>query len=255
MKYVPKELERTADISRGRESRAETLRQAVLAVAALAVLYVALGLLADFIALRIPSSWEAVLARTPISSVGEVSDDARLTDILDRLLAAGELRELPYQLRVVDMSAPNAFAFPGGLIGVTRGLLDDVESEQGLAMVLGHELGHHHQRHVLKRLGRVLLIVAPVMALSQQAGSVIADVLELGERRYSREQEREADAIGLQLVYDAYGNTDGALEFFELVLDEGGGGRWSGLSASHPPTAERIEALRQQARQLERIGG
>ena len=250
MKYVPKRLERTADISRGIESRGEVFRQALLALGVLALVYLGLGMLAELVAARIPTSWEARLANAVASSVGEEAEDTRLVQVFNRLLAQGDLRPLPYHLTVFDIDLPNAFAFPGGAIGVTSGLLDSVQSEQGLAMVIGHELGHHHKRHVLKRLGRALLIVAPIVAVSGQGAEVITRLLELGESGYSRSQEREADEIGLRMVHKVFGNTKGALEFFENIVKEEGDDRWAGLAASHPATGERIDDLRALAAEL-----
>ena len=250
MKYVPKQLERTADVSRGKGNRWEALVQGAQAFVALAVLYAALGYAADFIAERIPSRWEAQIVGSGQGSTDDPSLQ-RPQQVLDKLLVTGDIRPLPYRLTLIDHDSPNAFAFPGGMIGITSGLLDKVSSEPGLAMVLGHEIGHHHRRHVLKRLGRVFLIVAPVAALSGEAGRLIVDFLNLRELAYSREQEREADRIGLELVAATYDTVDGALEFFEVILaEQGSDGPWSGLAASHPPTQERLDALRLQATEL-----
>lgn len=250
MKYVPKQLERTADVSRGKGDRWEALVHGGQALVTLAVLYMALGYAADLVAEYIPSTWEARIAGLEGAAVDDPAL-SRAQGILGQLLASGGIRRLPYRLTLVEHESPNAFAVPGGIIGVTTGLLDKVESESGLAMVIAHELGHHHKRHVLKRLGRVFLIVVPVAALSGEAGRLVVDLLNLSERAYSREQEREADRIGLDLVAATYGNIEDALEFFEVILEEqGSAGTWSGLAASHPPTAERLEALRHQAKEL-----
>ncbi len=250
MKYVPKRLERTADISRGARGGWDTLLGGVQVLAVLGVLYLVLGFVADLLAEKIPSSWEARFGRAP--ALEQIDTGlTRVEDILERLLEVATVRPLPYRVLILDHDIINAFAFPGGTIAVTRGLLDAVESDVGMAMVVGHEIGHHDARHVLKRLGRVVLIAAPVMALSGDAASWIDDLLHLGEGKYSRDQEREADEIGLRLVFDAYGTTEGALEFFEHVADEQGDvGRWAGLAASHPPTKERIDSLRSQAAEL-----
>ncbi len=250
MKYVPRRLARTADISRGERRRGEALAEAVPILVFLVLAYLALGLVADVVAARVPSSWEGKVSW----SVG-TPDSGALTwpqIILDRLLVHAPVRELPYRLVLLDSPEPNAFAMPGGTIGVTTGLLDGVEGELGLAMVLAHELGHHDARHVLKRLGRVLLVTLPFVLVSGEVGEFVNRFLMFGELSYSREQEREADQIGLRLVYAAYGDTSGALEFFEMIqAKEGDGGRWSRLLESHPPTVERIEALKKLARELE----
>jgi predicted Zn-dependent protease len=256
--YVPRELRETADVSRGRFDARDTARRVLRLAAVLVVAYVALGFVAEGVATWLPTSWEArLIVPERWATVGdhEVAR-TRAQATLERLLAAGTVRPLPYRLVVVETATPNAFAIPGGTIGVTSGLIERVESERGLAMVLAHELGHHHERHTVRRLGRALLLYVPLALLLGDQGAVTTVTLQLAERRYSRTQERAADALGLRLVHAAYGDTRGALEFFEEVQRETarGAGAWSGLAATHPPTAERIEALETLARELDGSG-
>ena len=152
------------------------------------------------------------------------------------------------------MPDPNAFALPGGGVGVTRGLLEKVESETGMAMVLAHELGHHAGRHSLKRIGRTLVWNT---LLNVVLGGVDLSALELGlwlsESGYGREQERNADQFGMKLVHKIYGHTQGALEFFELVQTESGqdDSEWLAFTSTHPLTTERISYLKDLQQHLE----
>jgi predicted Zn-dependent protease len=256
MKYVPKRLVRTADVSRGRTSLRETLANFAIVLGSVVAAYAGLGVLADVVADRIPESWETRLAflATRIDPEPDHEAAARLQAIFDRLLAADpELRALDYRLLVTRQEAPNAFALPGGLVAVTTGLLDTVEGDEGLALVLGHELGHHHRRHVLHRLGRALFVALPVTALAGDSGRWLGTLLGLLEGKYSRDQEREADRIGLALVFKSYRTTDGALEFFEKMLAESGpSGRWARMTTEHPALEERIRDLRRLAEELSR---
>lgn len=251
MKYVPKRLDRTRDISRGKTDPRVLAFRTARAVAVMAALYLLLGVGAEELARRIPTDWEA---RFPVQVSGSEVDPAleRVREIMDSLLAAGRLRPLPYRLILIDQPEPNAFAYPGGTIGVTRGLLDQVKSETGLAMVIGHELGHHHRRHVLRRLGRAVVVLVPLAALMSTSSDLLIRLFDLVESKYSRDHEREADRIGLTLVHRVYGSTDGALEFFEFMADEHGdrAGMWSSLAATHPPSKERLETLAEYARRL-----
>ena len=257
MKHVPKRLDRTADISRGKHDRRETAIHAATLLGALAVFYVSLGFVAELVADRIPASWEAKLAALATVEPGNGHEVAteRVAPVLERLIAAGDLRPLDYRVAVLKDPSANAFALPGGSILVTTGLLDTVEGETGLAMVLGHELGHHDARHVLSRLGRALLILIPLSAVSGEAARVTDFFFTMTETKYSRDQEREADRIGLDLVYRAYGTTDGAVEFFERMLAERGpSSRWATMVATHPAAEQRIELLRRQAEELNEHG-
>lgn len=255
MNYVPRELRETADVSRGRFDARDTAVRVLRLGLVLAVAYVALGFVAEGVATWLPTSWEA---RLMVPERWRTTGDheaarTRAEATLERLLAGGAVRPLPYRVVVIESATPNAFAIPGGTIGVTSALIERVESERGLAMVLAHELGHHHERHTVRRLGRALLLYVPVALVLGDQGTVTGITLQLAERRHSRAQERAADALGLRLVHEAYGDTSGALEFFEKVQRETAGGApvWSGFVATHPPTAERIEALEALARELE----
>ena len=166
--------------------------------------------------------------------------------IVDRL--AQHWPDSPYEFRVeVDTSdAANAMALPGGLIVVTEGLLDQVESENELAFVLGHELGHFNNRDHLRSLGRGLLLsIVMTAVLGGDADSIGITVADLTLRRFGRAQETAADRYGLSLVQSEYGHVGSAWKLFE---------RWTNNEseflagvvtylATHPDTSERIQGL------------
>jgi Zn-dependent protease with chaperone function len=167
---------------------------------------------------------------------------------------AAHWRENPYafHLLVIDQPALNAFALPGGSIAVTRGLLDAAESENELAFVLGHEIGHFAGRDHLRALGRSLILS---LALRSLAGfgagpEVPALASELAGRRFDREQERRADAFALDLSAAEYGHVAGADAFFARLPDAraGLGQRAAAWLATHPVTEDRIAALHAHAR-------
>lgn len=257
MKYVPKELKETADISRGDQSRRAFLRNSLAVVLVLLVSYVILGFVADLVAENISEETEAkMLNWTPDESSVPEDDPAfaRTKAIFERLVQADDLRPLPYVLFALDWELPNAVAVPGGGVGVTKGLLERMESERGLALVLAHELGHHQSRHCLKRLGRLLIVRAGFSFVFGSSGpSGVDSALSLAESGYSRDQEREADRFGMRLVHAVYGDLDGSLEFFEKMHAEFGQSEhaWSAFAASHPLTTERLDTLKDLKAELE----
>jgi predicted Zn-dependent protease len=178
----------------------------------------------------------------------------RAQSILRRLTAGADLRPLPYRLFLVeDLDTPNAVAVPGGGVGVTPALLQVVHSEIGLATVLAHELGHQHYRHGLKRAGRTLLWTVLLNLVMGKADTTSMHVaLQLTAASYSRSQEQAADVFALTLVHQVYGETQGALEFFEIMQREyeQQNPRWMHFFSSHPPTAERIAYLQRLQQQL-----
>lgn len=170
--------------------------------------------------------------------------------LVDRL--AFHWGDAPYEFRVEidDSDVANAMALPGGLIIVTQGLLDQVESENELAFVLGHELGHFRNRDHLRALGRgiVLSLFFSVATGSDPSGLGIK-VTDLALRGFSREQESEADEFGLALVYTHYGHVDEAWRLFER-WDEGDESFLDIVSytSTHPDSGDRVEDLEAQAR-------
>lgn len=254
MKHVAKELKDTVDISRGVSPKYEFAKLLVLLGVAFVVGYAVLGVVADTIAEQIPERLEAKLfagmeAHAP--KKGFVAEKyQRAEQLFERLVRAGSLRPLPYKLLYVDINEPNAFAIPGGGVGVTRGLLELVEHEEGLAMVLGHELGHQQKRHVLRSIGRSLIwAVIQAYVLEESSGAASSLVIHMMSSAHSRAAEYEADSIGLQLASKVLGPSDSYLEFFEKIHEqyENGENRWSFLLRSHPLTVDRMKRLREEA--------
>ncbi|MEO0971618.1 MAG: M48 family metallopeptidase [Pseudomonadota bacterium] len=155
--------------------------------------------------------------------------------------------EAPYdfQLGILDMDAPNAMAAPGGHVLVTRGLLDAVASENELAFVLAHELGHFHNRDHLRTLGRVLVLQIAFAAVSNSGSPGFTVTLgDLTLRGFGRRQESQADAFALDLVHARYGHIAEADRFFErLREDESPTDYLRAYTSTHPIPRERIEAL------------
>jgi len=169
--------------------------------------------------------------------------------LVDRL--AFHWRDAPYEFRVEidDSDVANAIALPGGLIIVTQGLLDQVESENELAFVLGHEFGHFRNRDHLRALGRgVVLSLFFSVATGSDVSGLGIKVTDLALRGFSREQESEADEFGLALVYTHYGHVNEAWRLFER-WDDGDESLLDILSylSTHPDSGDRVEDLAEQA--------
>ena len=129
--------------------------------------------------------------------------------------------ESPYDFHVEidDSDAVNAMAFPGGLIVVTSGLLDQVESENELAFVLAHEIAHFRNRDHMRGLGRGVLfgVMFVVISGSEGGSNLGATIADLTLRGFGRKQESDADEFGLGLVQQEYGHVADAWRFFERI--------------------------------------
>ena len=156
----------------------------------------------------------------------------------------------PVTVRLVTSEVPNAMAFPGGQIVVFSGLLEKVESENGLSFILAHELAHFTNRDHLRGIGRGIVLTALMTFLAGDGGGVskiFVPSVGLSQARYSQERESLADEQALRTLNCLYGHVGGAPEFFEAMKEESKGSldSISHYFASHPEAQERIDNLQQ----------
>lgn len=187
-------------------------------------------------------------------------DDAEITAYINRLgqqLAAhsDDLRQ-PFEFFVLRDKTLNAFAMPGGYIGVHTGLITAAEAESELAGVLAHEISHVTQRHLARLFNKqnqmsIPMMVAMAVALlaarnNSQAGMggvVAAGAAGIqGQLNYTREFEREADRLGLNLLDRSGYDVRGMENFFERLQRFGRlyENNAPGYLRTHPLTTERI---------------
>lgn len=160
--------------------------------------------------------------------------------------------QMPYNYHVLDANHVNAYTFPAGSMGVTRGIMVEMESEAELAALLGHEIGHVNARHSAERTSKGMLAQAAVGLASSAAGNsttlqgVVAGVSSLSATallsKYSRDNEREADRLGMKYSVAAGANPNGMVELMELLnsLNSSTPGAMDIMFSSHPMSAERL---------------
>lgn len=168
-------------------------------------------------------------------------------EAFDKIKTKAATRDINYKLCYMKTELMNAFALPGGTICITQGLLENVRSEIGLAMVIGHEFGHHEKKHVVKRMSTLLTLqLVFVLVTGSQTDILGGSLLNMFMLADSREQELEADDYGYDVLKEVYGSTEGALEFYEKALEKEGESKWKALATwmeTHPDTRKRIERL------------
>lgn len=125
---------------------------------------------------------------------------------------------------VDDPRTVNAFALPGGWIYIYSGLLREMETEAELVAVLSHEIAHVTQRHVAQRLVTLYGVdLLSSVALGNEPGVVASIVATIAQQgfllRYSREQETDADEIGLKYMVRANYSPSGFIDFFQMMVD------------------------------------
>jgi predicted Zn-dependent protease len=184
-----------------------------------------------------------------------------------RLVAASLRKDLQYHFFVVNTTEVNAFALPGGYIYVNRGLMDRADNESELAGVMAHEIGHVAGKHSLKQLSKRLLLTGIVVgaglgvgAKSKKWGEIVAAAGGIGvfftSLKYSRDDEREADWLGLTELNQAGYDPWGMVTFFEKLeaMQKEKGGGMPGFLSTHPLPAERKANMRKQIAELN-LGG
>jgi predicted Zn-dependent protease len=215
-----------------------------------------------------------VAAKQVEASMGFV-DEPRLTayvrDVGARVATHSPYTGIEYTFNVVDIAEPNAFALPGGYVYVSRGLLALMSSEDELAGVIGHEVGHVAARHAVRRVSHAAPIgvasgvgAAVAGMVSPVLGDVVSGVGSLSNELilapYDRDQEREADHIGAELSAKAGWDPNALAAYLRTLEREtqlGNDGASNGLSffATHPPLPERVENVTAFARDLPRAPG
>jgi predicted Zn-dependent protease len=248
MKFTPKELPGNVNVSRT-HPLAELGWLSGGLIILVAIVYLAFWLATEYVVPRIPVTAENWIAEHLLRNLDHESDPAlqkRLDALLEVLPADSPLHRYNFSISVANNEEINALALPGGHIVVFSGLLQAVRSENELAMVLGHELGHYAHRDHLRGLGRGLgatVVLAALFGRDSRAAKMSLNLFLGLEMQYSQRQEASADAFGLHLLAMRYGHVGGAVDFFTRLADKGGG-RFSYLLASHPRPQARIAALR-----------
>ncbi len=252
MKFVPKAPTEGINVSQEhplKEASILTFGLAAIFALAAAVLF----FFVDLVITLVPAETEArVLSSWIPADLELLSDGKRLTDVEDLLgRLASHWPQAPYTFRagILREDEPNALALPGGLILITTGLLEGVESENELAFVLGHELGHFRHRDHLRQLGRgvALGLLLSVVSGSDAGIGLGNAVTDLTARGFSRRQERRADRFGLEILAAEYGHVADSGRFFERLGENLDLGRAVAYFSTHPATAERLDDLRRYA--------
>ena len=174
-----------------------------------------------------------------------------LTDIGTRLTKGSRYK---YRWYVSDDKEVNAYALPGGIIVVNKGMIEEAASAEELAGVLAHEVQHIERRHTLQQMIASAGWAAVLAIVLGDVSAVTAIVIhQLGNLRNSRKLEAEADVEGMKALARAGIPLEGMATLFRRLQaeQEKRGGEGPALLSSHPATEERIADLEQLAKTLQ----
>jgi predicted Zn-dependent protease len=188
-------------------------------------------------------AFQQIEQKTPLSR------DARqvrfVTCVADAITTAIAGNSTPWEVKVFDSPEINAFALPGGHIGVYSGLLKVATDQDQLAAVIGHEVSHVLAHHSAERYSQAIAANLGAGLIGAVAGvdpNLVGDASTLLLLHFSREQESEADLLGLDLMSRAGFDPHGALALWQK-MSQLGGARPPAILSDHPSDAARIQQL------------
>lgn len=202
-------------------------------------------------------SWQQI--RSDVPELKDPATQQRLQDIGQRIVQVANLQERSWEFVVFDSEKINAFALPGGQVGIFTGILALMENDAQLATVVGHEVGHVAGRHSAARVSRGMAAEVGMQAAAQAlaignvtGANAVLSLLGAGVTYgvvlpFSRGQELEADALGVQYMAKAGYDPVESIEFWQRMAQQGGE-RPPEFASTHPAPDTRIAQLEQLAR-------
>ena len=179
-----------------------------------------------------------------------------VTTYLNNNGLAGEVKQFSWEFNLVQDKSVNAFCMPGGKIVVYEGLLPVTQNEASLAIVLGHEIAHAVAKHSAEQMSKQIrnqygtqilggvLSAAGASYGTQQIAQIIAQQgLQFRSLKYSRDNETEADHMGLIFAAMAGYDPQVAIAFWQRMAAQSGSSNQSDMFSDHPSDAKRIAAL------------
>jgi predicted Zn-dependent protease len=197
---------------------------------------------------------ENAQVRKQMAELRDPQVSAYITSIGKRLARAAPGAKYPYSFSVANYREINAFSLPGGPIWINRGVLHAAGNESQVAGVLAHEIAHIAQRHAADQMTKAILARWSLGVLgamlgnaggagtAQVAGALVTNGVFL---KFSRDDEREADRVGLQILTKAGWDPRGMIELFEVLRREGrrDPGAVEVFFSTHPSPQDRIAQL------------
>lgn len=199
--------------------------------------------------------------RQQVPAVTDGTVNGYIDSIGARLVRHASGPRYPYSFDVANFREINAFALPGGPVWVHRGALSAATNESQVAGVLAHEIAHIAQRHAASQMSKgmiangLLSLLGAVVGndrggqIAQMAGGLAAQGYML---KFSRDDERQADDVGAQIMKRAGWNPNGMLEFMQILRAQAGRdpGSVQTFLSSHPAPGERVTRLQATVRRL-----
>lgn len=184
----------------------------------------------------------------------------RVRQVGERIITRSSAANTPYKYSfylLADPKTVNAFALPGGQIFITQALLGLLKSENELAAVLGHEIGHVLARHSAEHLAKQQLTQHLVGAVAIGSGTYeTAQLAQLAgslvNMKHGRDDELESDALGLGLVREAGYDPRAMIAVMQALEKASGGSRQPEFASTHPSPGNRIERIKEHLQKMQK---
>ncbi len=249
MKYTPRQTKSNVNVTPTSPVKEFfVLTGGLLAI--VVAIYFLMGLAVNLLVPHLSVEFEKKLAGLFMPEFEQDAGFKRQEDYLQSL--ADQLQnhcaKLPYEFKVHYNPAPqfNAVALPGGHIIFFSKLFEAAESENELAFVMAHEMGHYANRDHLKAMGRGLVLVAistTLFGADSGLSRLLGNGLSLTEMSFSRGQESRADEFALAMLNCSYGHINGAVQFMGKFPKEADPGDVGHYFSSHPELERRLDHL------------
>jgi len=249
------------------------------------VLIIGLSTTANWLAPKIPFHYEVALATrlaqkfpnsTPSKDASTSADTGTdkidsekfnlaqqrqkyLEKLTEKYLQAQKIDDdIKIRVHYIDDKNINAFATIGGHIFIHSGLFNRLHSENALAFVLGHEIGHISKRHPISALGRGLILIVSLNAMLGISDAALPDWLisqttNITMLTFSREQEIDADSFAIAGVYKLYGHIDDADALFQYLKNQQSDNNTLEILTTHPLHDSRLKAIEDYAQRVQRL--
>jgi predicted Zn-dependent protease len=239
----------------GSESRTQRVRAALTSVAVVVCVIAPAAIILVSVPQEIEIGREAnAQVRKTTAELRDPQVTAYVARVGQRLARVAPGAKYPYTFSVADSREINAFSLPGGPVWINRGVLHATTNESQVAGVLAHEIAHIAERHAADQLTKTMLAKWSLGMLgamlgntggagtAQIAGALLTNGVFL---KFSRDDEREADRVGLQIMTKAGWDPRGMIELFEVLRREQqrDPGRVDVFFSTHPSPQDRIAAL------------
>lgn len=202
-----------------------------------------------------------------IQEMGGESRDAKLNAYIDKvgnnILSKTEAGKSPFKFEfylLADTKTINAFALPGGQVFITAGLYKLLKSEDQLAGVLGHEIGHVINRHGSEHMAKLELTQQLVQATQVASGGYDQGMLaqyvgQMVNLKYGRNDELESDKYGVKYLFECGYEPEAMAEVMQILNDAAGKNRQPEFLSSHPNPENRIQKIHEYIQEYKQKNG